>query len=126
MNLFSNNRAVATLSALFRVLFVMCLFVSTDMQCLAGNRLYPVKNDEGKYGFMDRKGNLIVPYKYDDIYNFSEGLAAVCLNDKWGYIDNTGVEVVPCKYSDCTSFRSAIAFVCDKITCKWGSGKDKH
>ena len=75
---------------------------------------------------MDRKGNLIVPYKYDDIYNFSEGLAAVRLNYKWGYIDNAGVEVVPCKYSDCTSFRSAIAFVCDKITCKWGSGKDKH
>ena len=85
MNLFSNNRTVATVSALFRVLVVMCLFLSADMQCLAGNRLYPVKNDEGKFGFMDRKGNLIVPYKYDDIYNFSEGLAAVMKDGKIGF-----------------------------------------
>ncbi|HPF56020.1 MAG TPA: WG repeat-containing protein, partial [Clostridiales bacterium] len=35
---------------------------------------------------------------YDEVRNFSDGLAAVCINDKWGYIDKTGKVVVPIKY----------------------------
>lgn len=35
-------------------------------------------------GFKDEAGNLVIPYKYNSVKNFSEGLAAVNLID--GYI----------------------------------------
>ena len=38
------------------------------------------------------------PFKYDLAWEFSEGLAAVCLNDKLGYIDKSGKEVIPFIY----------------------------
>ena len=40
--------------------------------------------------------------KYDTIYNYCEGLAAVKLNGKWGFIDKSGNEITPLKY-DCAS-----------------------
>ena len=58
----------------------------------------------------------VVPCKYDDVRNFSEGLAAVCVGDpydggKWGFIDKTGKEVIPCKYDDVRNFSEGLAAV---------------
>ena len=36
--------------------------------------------------------------EYDNVDNFSEGLAFVLLNYKYGFIDKTGKEVIPLKY----------------------------
>ena len=33
--------------------------------------------------------------KYQNIYNFSDGVAKVLLNDKWGFIDKKGKVVIP-------------------------------
>lgn len=50
----------------------------------------------GKWGFINNAGNVVVNPIYDAIWgdccftNFSEGLAAVVKDDKWGFIDNTG------------------------------------
>lgn len=35
---------------------------------------------------------------YDEVYNFSEGLACVKKDDKYGVIDKTGSLIVPCEY----------------------------
>jgi nickel-dependent lactate racemase len=40
----------------------------------------------GKYGFIDKTGKEIVPPKYDDAWDFQEGLARVKLNEKDFYI----------------------------------------
>lgn len=42
---------------------------------------------EGKFGKVDKKGNVVIPAIYDAISIFNHGLAAACLNKKWGYID---------------------------------------
>jgi len=39
---------------------------------------------DGKYGFKELGGKLVIPCKYDDVGSFSGGLAAVELNGKWG------------------------------------------
>ena len=44
-------------------------------------------------------GQEIVPSKYDNARDFSEGLAAVALNSTWGFIDNTGKEIIPMQFS---------------------------
>jgi hypothetical protein len=40
----------------------------------------------GKVGFIDKTGKVIVPPKYDDAEDFKEGLAWVKLNGKEFYI----------------------------------------
>ncbi len=46
-----------------------------------------------------------IPCKYDDVYMFSEGLAAVLVSDGMcGYIDKTGKQVVPGKYERANIF----------------------
>ena len=45
-----------------------------------------------KWGFIDKEGREVIPFKYDDINPFSEGVALVKINSKKGYIDINGIE----------------------------------
>lgn len=45
----------------------------------------------GKWGYVDRAGRVVIKPKFDQAYDFSEGLAMVILpGKKMGYIDKTG------------------------------------
>lgn len=67
-------------------------------------------------------------YKYDDIREFHDGMAAVCKNGKWGYIDKQGKECIPCIYDyvvedefggvPLRNFSEGLVAVC--INEKWG------
>ncbi len=53
----------------------------------------------GKFGFIDRSGNQVIEFKFQDAYDFGEsGFASVKLKEKWGLINFSGKEVVSCKY----------------------------
>ena len=73
--------------------------------------------ENGKYGFK-KDGVVVIPIKYDDAWDFSEGLAMVELNRKRGYIDRGGKEVIPFKYDDAWDFREGLAAV--ELNGKWG------
>ena len=46
--------------------------------------LTPKQNAEGKYGFVDKSGKEVIPYKYEKTgYSFHEGLIAVKLGGKY-------------------------------------------
>ena len=47
-----------------------------------------------KWGFMDRTGKLVIDYQYDNVYDFSEGLAYVMSENFTGFIDATGKQVI--------------------------------
>lgn len=50
-----------------------------------------VSKKEGKYGFVDKDGNVVVDYTYDDATSQNKyGYAGVKKDGKWGVIDNTG------------------------------------
>ena len=70
-----------------------------------------VRDENYKWGYIDKTGKEVVPCKYESAENFSEGLATVVLDDKYGYIDKTGKEVVPCKYDYVYSFSEGLAAV---------------
>ena len=58
------------------------------------NTLFLSKKD-GKYGFVDKKGNVVVDYIYDDATEQNEyGFVAVKKDGKWGAIDKDGKVVV--------------------------------
>ena len=46
-------------------------------------------------GVIDTKGTVVVPFQYDWIGKFSEGLAPVRKGEKWGYIDKSGKFSIP-------------------------------
>ena len=52
-----------------------------------------------------------IPFIYDEAFEFSDGLAAVCLDGRWGYIDRTGAEVVPFIYALAQPFSEGLAAV---------------
>jgi hypothetical protein len=57
-----------------------------------------VVGKDGKAGYIDKTGTIVIPLEYDDATAFSEGLAAVGKDNKWGYIDKTGAVVIPLEY----------------------------
>lgn len=50
---------------------------------------------DGRLGFVDLDGHLVIPFHFDKAYDFSEGLASVCFNGMWGYIDTHGDVFMP-------------------------------
>jgi hypothetical protein len=58
--------------------------------------LFPVQVD-GKWGYIDRTGTIVIPPQFGFAGSFSEGLARVLVGNmetgKWGYIDHTGAYV---------------------------------
>ena len=58
----------------------------------------PVSKNK-KWGFIDEKGNLVVPMLYDSVEYFNHnGLSAVKRNGKAGFIDKYGKEIIPVIY----------------------------
>jgi hypothetical protein len=60
--------------------------------------LFLVRKD-GKYGYIDKTGKIVIPPQYANAERFFEGLAAVKIGGKWGFIDKTGTLVIPPKYN---------------------------
>lgn len=67
-----------------------------------------IKN--GKFGFIDKKGNIVIEPKFDDVQDFSEDLALVTLNRKKGFIDKTGKLVIePKDFEPINGFTDGLA-----------------
>lgn len=63
------------------------------------------KDENGKFGFKDAEGNIIVSPKYDYASKFEMGLVYVKKEDKFGYVNRKGIEVIPVIYKQ-VSYRS--------------------
>jgi|GEM_PF-6139266 len=71
-----------------------------------------------KYGFINEKGDTVVPCKYDYTRPFSNGLAIVSLHHKYGIIDGTGKEIILLKYDRIEEFSKDLAIV--QLNNKYG------
>jgi len=70
----------------------------TQQEIFPQNALFLSKKD-GKYGYIDKDGNVIVDYKYEDATEQnSYGYVAVKINGLWGSLDKTGAVVQEAKY----------------------------
>lgn len=64
----------------------------------------------GKFGFIDKTGKVVIPFVYEDVYAFSEGLACVKKNGKYGFIDRKGKLVIDYQFDKYSLFRSPSPF----------------
>lgn len=81
--------------------------------------LYIYKDDNDKYGLINKNDKKIVDAEYDDIDYFSEGLAIVEKNNIYGFINKKGKMVIDLKYSDAQAFNCGLAPV-QSASGKWG------
>ncbi len=72
-------------------------FGTYDEINFASNNLIKVKR-KNKYGYLDRKLNLVVPYKYQQASDFKDSLAIVQLKDKISLISVFGKEIYSSEY----------------------------
>jgi hypothetical protein len=70
--------------------------------------LAPVKVED-KWGFIDRKGHMVIEPKFDAAESFSDGMARVKLGTSWGYIDHAGTLVIGFQYEEAGDFSDGLA-----------------
>lgn len=74
---------------------------------------------DGKWGFMDRTGRVVIAPAFADERDFFHGLAAVALPDgKWGFIDESGKLSITARFDEVRDFIGDLAPV--RIGRKWG------
>ena len=71
----------------------------SNIQALKNNTIFLSKKD-GKYGYVDKKGNSVTEFIYDDATEQNKyGYAAVKKDGLWGSIDKDGKEIIEPKYN---------------------------
>lgn len=70
-----------------------------------------VYGKNGKMGYINKKGKVVIPIKYDEAYIFQEGMAWVKIKGKYGFIDTNGRGIIKVKYDYASSFYNGLAYV---------------
>ena len=72
----------------------------TAQDVFSSNTIFLSRNEEGKYGFVDRNGNVVVNYIYDDAREQNDyGYASVKQNGLWGAVDSNGQVAISPSYN---------------------------
>jgi len=96
--------------------FLTLLFIVTS--CQPTRNMVAVIKTDGKYGFINYKGKVIIPATFDYARDFQEGLAPIEINGKTGYMNIKGQLVIPATFDEGTWFSEEFAAV--KQNNKWG------
>lgn len=67
-------------------------------------------SDRALFGFIDKKGNLVMDYQFEEVGRFSEGLCKVYKNGFFGYINTKGIFVINPRFYEVTDFKEGRAF----------------
>lgn len=103
---------------LLNVLFlaiIVCGCSNSNNNVSGETNLFLIQNENGDYGYIDNKGNVVIKPEYAYASEFSGGLACVCLrtnsDGKYGYIDTKGKLVIKPKFDDARGFSEGLACV---------------
>ena len=92
-----------------------------NTEILTDNQIY-AKSQDGKWGFVDKTGNVVVDYIYDKATDLdSFGYAGIKLDGKWGVIDSTGEVIIEPTYSINT--QAEPEFIKDYYKVEYGYGE---
>src|SRR5437660_640421 len=110
-------RRMLSSQLIFRTLNRILLLIICSLCChltfgqqSSTERLFLVQKD-GKSGFIDRTGKVVIPIQFDSANNFHEGLALVTMSGKKAFIDATGKIVFNAAYDIVDDFSEGLAAV---------------
>ena len=75
-------------------------------------------DENGKFGFTGKDGQVIIQPQFDDTIGFSDGIAGVMIGEKWGFIDETGNMIIKPQFDQVEYFSDGLAGV--MVGEKWG------
>jgi hypothetical protein len=78
-------------------------------KCVGG--IIAVKGKDNKYFLINKTGKQVNAKTWDEIGDFSDGLALVKENLKWGFIDMQGNKVIDLKFDVASGFKNGVAIV---------------
>ena len=85
------------------------------------NQIY-AKSQDGKWGFVDKSGNVVVDYIYDKATDLnSYGYAGIELDGKWGVVNTDGKVIVEPKYT--FNLQAEPEFIKDYYKVEYGYGE---
>ena len=85
------------------------------------NQIY-AKSKDGKWGFVDKSGNVVVDYIYDKATDLnSYGYAGIKLDGKWGVVDTSGKVIVEPTYT--FNVQTEPQFIKDYYRVEYGYGE---
>jgi hypothetical protein len=70
-----------------------------------------VVSQNGKYGYIDKTGKIVINPQFDCAENFSEGLAVVCIGRERGFIATSGKRINNDQFDSAHSFSEGLAAV---------------
>jgi len=108
------RRTIAIMTAMILGTFL----VNASPQNSDGDSLLYVVRVDGKYGFIDRSGKIVITPQYEEASGFHEGLSMVRVRGKYGFIDQKGGIAVKPLFDDWLPFSEGLAAV--KVGRKWG------
>ncbi|MFH1515247.1 MAG: WG repeat-containing protein, partial [bacterium] len=107
-----NLRMLTAMLIVFMVF--LCGFASSDMPANENNNNLFYVCVDGKYGFIDKTGKIVINPQFDETWHFSEDLAPVIIGDiesgKWGFIDKTGKFVINPQFDWARDFLDGLAW----------------
>ena len=80
------------------------IFTSDGLACVSKDEVF---------GAVDRNNRVVIPFQYDELWAFTEGLSAFLANGLYGYLDTTGNTVIPARYQLASGFHNGLAAVYD-------------
>ena len=92
-----------------------------NTEILSNNQIY-AKSEDGKWGFVDKSGNVVVDYIYDKATDLnSYGYAGIKLDGKWGVVNANGEVIVEPSYT--INVQTEPEFIKDYYKVEYGFGE---
>ena len=92
-----------------------------NTEIFPNNQIY-AKSQDGKWGFVDKAGNVVVDYIYDKATDLnSYGYAGIKLDGKWGVVNSNGEIIVEPTYT--VNIQTEPEFIKDYYKVEYGYGE---
>lgn len=85
----------------------------------SAENLFAVRNGD-KYGFVDKKGDFLIPARFEDARSFRHGFASARVHGKWGLIGRDGEFRVHPNYDELDWFREDPTCWKSRVGEHWG------
>lgn len=115
---FRNDRAFVAIDGSYRMIDVdgnvigdgkyvnASPFFETDANGKESKQSLAAVNIDGKWGFVNKNGEVVIEAKFESAHSFANSFAAVGKDGKWGFINTDGEIIIDCIFEDVKDFNT--------------------